>query len=220
MDVAQLVEPWIVDPVVAGSIPVVHPTFMKAEARLPMEAGFSIICSAIWSLLLQLLELCLDSRKVRHHQGIVRDARVSYLAFLVDDEGGPLGDTVQRAECLVKGAVGGSDRLVEVADQGVLQTQLLFPLLEDEGVIDTDPDDLGVERLPLAESVTDRAELFMTWRAESEGEEEKQYVLLAHVVGELPGCFQGQGKLEIRGFIAYVQLRHFWSSLERSVSVR
>ena len=25
VDVAQLVEPWIVDPVVAGSIPVVHP---------------------------------------------------------------------------------------------------------------------------------------------------------------------------------------------------
>ena len=36
-----MVESWIVDPVVTGSIPVVHPTFMKTEARLPMEAGFS-----------------------------------------------------------------------------------------------------------------------------------------------------------------------------------
>jgi hypothetical protein len=27
VDVAQLVEPWIVDPVVAGSSPVIHPIF-------------------------------------------------------------------------------------------------------------------------------------------------------------------------------------------------
>ena len=30
VDIAQLVEPWIVVPVVAGSIPVVHPTFTKS----------------------------------------------------------------------------------------------------------------------------------------------------------------------------------------------
>ena len=34
VDVAQLVEPRIVIPAVAGSSPVVHPTFPVAEARL------------------------------------------------------------------------------------------------------------------------------------------------------------------------------------------
>ena len=31
VDVAQLVEPWIVIPVVAGSNPVIHPNFKKVE---------------------------------------------------------------------------------------------------------------------------------------------------------------------------------------------
>ena len=218
--VAQLVEPWIVVPVVAGSIPVVHPTFINEKARLHVETGFSIICFITRSLLLQLLEFCLDSLEVGHHEGVIGNARIGDLPFLVDDEGGPLGDSVERAERLVEGAVGGADRLVEVADQGVLQAELLLPFLLDEGVVDADPDDLGVKRLPLAESVTHGAELFMTGRAESEGEEEKQDVLLADVIRELPGVFQGQGKFKIRGRIADVQLSHLGSSLKRSVSVR
>jgi len=185
-----------------------------------METGFSLLCSISRSLLLQLLEFRLNSREVGHLQGIIGNGRECNLAILVDDEGGSLRYAVQRAERLMESAVGRADRLVEVADQGVLKAELLFPLLEDEGMIDTDTDDLGVERLPFAEAVAHGAELFVTGRAESEREEEEQDVLLADVVGELPGGFQGQGKFEVGGRVAYVQLRHFGSSLKRSVSVR
>ncbi|VXA85965.1 hypothetical protein ACIN8IBEIGE_210004 [Acinetobacter sp. 8I-beige] len=33
VDVAQLVEPWIVIPVVAGSNPVIHPNFKKLKSE-------------------------------------------------------------------------------------------------------------------------------------------------------------------------------------------
>lgn len=38
VDVAQLVEPWIVIPVVAGSNPVIHPIFKKTDTLL--SVGF------------------------------------------------------------------------------------------------------------------------------------------------------------------------------------
>jgi hypothetical protein len=46
VDVAQLVEPRIVIPVVAGSIPVVHPIFLGADQTLFLHLFYKIfLCS-------------------------------------------------------------------------------------------------------------------------------------------------------------------------------
>ncbi len=42
VDVVQLVEPWIVDPAVAGSIPVVHPIYK--ERSPPPDGGGLFNC--------------------------------------------------------------------------------------------------------------------------------------------------------------------------------
>ncbi len=45
VDVAQLVEPRIVDPVVVGSSPIVHPTLQAAEKGLTFAARIRAISS-------------------------------------------------------------------------------------------------------------------------------------------------------------------------------
>jgi hypothetical protein len=130
-------------------------------------------------------------------------------AFFIDQEGGAIAEAL----LLVEDAVVFDDGAFEIAEDRESYSKLLCEFTVGRNTVNTHSENLCLVAFKFGDISLIRLQLLRSTTGERQNVNSKYDVLLAFEIAQLVGLSVGGSELEVRGFVADLQVCFWWSLL-------